>query len=370
MENAAQLLIHYLDADSASLKNNNFEDLLNYGYARQLWSQAPIPAALQKNFAAMLKQAPLKTADMPAGIAAKAWIVSRYLGQEQQAILNRIDQEYVDDTVQGRYWKSNSNYYNAISLQTYLIEAYKQADPTKINAMTDWIYYAKQANNWYTTWMSVDAIYALLISANPKDFTVDNQVTIQVADTAVNTKVNGIGQVSINYAAEALTTNKNLKVTNNNNRRIYGSINHQYFMPLEQVQAQANDLRVEKKILVYRNEKWVESSSFTMGERIKVELTIIADKDYSYLHLKDSRAAGVEPLYQSSGYQAWRRYYFTLNDASTNYFFDRLAKGKHVYEYEVKTNNAGSFNVGFAEIQSMYDPSVNARSANMRIDIQ
>ncbi|WP_188713443.1 hypothetical protein, partial [Sphingobacterium cellulitidis] len=96
---------------------------------------------------------------------------------------------------------------------------------------------------------------------------------------------------------------------------------------------------------------------------------VINDQDLEYVHLKDSRPAGVEPVYVPSGYNWRNNFYFTLKDASTNYFFNSLPKGKRTFEYEVKANNIGVFNSGITGIESMYDPTVNARSANKVIKI-
>ncbi|ULT29109.1 hypothetical protein KUH03_38080 [Sphingobacterium sp. E70] len=85
--------------------------------------------------------------------------------------------------------------------------------------------------------------------------------------------------------------------------------------------------------------------------------------------MKDSRPAGVEPVYSPSGYQWRKNYYFSSKDASTNYFMDRLSKGRSIYEYEVKANNLGTFNSGITTIESMYDPGVNARSTNTILTI-
>ncbi|WP_376780727.1 alpha-2-macroglobulin family protein, partial [Sphingobacterium mizutaii] len=43
--------------------------------------------------------------------------------------------------------------------------------------------------------------------------------------------------------------------------------------------------------------------------------------------------------------------------------------GKRTFEYEVKANNVGEFNSGITSIESMYDPTVNARSDNKVIRI-
>jgi len=240
-----------------------------------------------------------------------------------------------------------------------------------LTAMTDWLFYNKTHNNWRTTWMSVDAIYALLVVNNPADFDIENKVSVWVENNPTDPNRSGIGQVSLKFNPEDLETNKQIKIENNNNRKIYGSLVHQYFLPLEQIKASTKDISVKKHILVFRNNEWISTKQIKSGEKVKIRLEVNSNKVLNFVHLKDNRAAGFEPEYRPSGYQWWRGgYYFTNKDASTNYFIDYLSKGTHIFEYEVKTNNIGIFNSGISQIECMYDPAVHARSENLKIEIK
>ncbi|NGM90846.1 hypothetical protein G5B35_26440, partial [Parapusillimonas sp. SGNA-6] len=163
---------------------------------------------------------------------------------------------------------------------------------------------------------------------------------------------------------------KDVRVENNNDRTVYGNIVHQYFLPLEKVERSTQAISVQKQYFVERNGAWVATTEAKLGERIKVKLTVVNDAELQYVHLKDARPSGVEPVYRPSGYQWWQGYYFTMKDASTNYFFDHLGKGKREFEYEVKANNVGVFNSGITTVACMYDPSVQARSENVVLTIR
>jgi uncharacterized protein YfaS (alpha-2-macroglobulin family) len=284
-------------------------------------------------------------------------------------IKNRLGQEAIVDAQKGMYWKSILNQHNKISLQSYLVEAYKLNNPSKLNQVTQWIYYNKQANHWYSTWMTVDAVYALLLADNPKDFVTGNTVRVLIDKEEADLSNNVVGEVSKQFDQVELQTDKAIQIQNHNDRVIYGSIVHQYFADLDQVKSSTNALSVQKVYLVERKGKWVETKEAKLGEWVKVRITVINDDPIQYVHLKDSRPAGVEPVYSPSGYQ-WRKgYYYSSKDASTNYFMDRLSKGKSIYEYEVKANNLGIFNSGITTIGCMYDPAINARSANAILTI-
>ncbi|MFD2553034.1 alpha-2-macroglobulin family protein [Sphingobacterium tabacisoli] len=373
MRNAMEGLTQYLDQDSSIFSPKASVELaLNYLYARHYWTSyfKPQGNSIQQITNKLVK-APEVTAKGPAGLAAKAWVVNQLFGNAKQSneLKNRVSQEVVRDKDGGMYWPSNDRAYNAVSMQSYLVEAYKLNDPSQLQAITQWLYYKKQVNHWNSTWMTVDAIYALLLANNPDDFSLDNKVSILVDRQQADTKDIVLGQVSLDFDRSTLEIDKQLTIQNNNNRTIYGGIYHQYFIPLSEVKRNTNALSIQKQYLVERNGNWVETTEAKLGERIKVKIIVINDAPLQYVHLKDSRPAGVEPVYQPSGYRWWQGYYLNMKDASTNYFFDHLGKGKREFEYEIKANNIGIFNSGISSLECMYDPTVNARSANIQLVI-
>jgi len=366
-------LTSYLDTTSAVFGPKASESTaLDYLYARRYWSaEFPISEAIKAKLKSKVAIAPLLTANRPAGVAAKAWIVNQLFGtgKESTEIRNRLQQEVILDELKGMYWESNEKYYNGISMQAYVLEAYKMYDPSKLMPISQWFFYKKETNYWYSTWMTVDAIYAILLANNPKDFSLENTVVVRMNgnELAMDDKV--LGQASKVIPKEELNQDTRFSVKNNNVRNIFGGIYHQYFVPVEDVKSSTNEIKVSKEYLVEREGKWVPSNQAVLGEKIKVRITVINDKPLQYVHLKDSRPSGVEPVYQLSGYRYWERFYFTMKDASTNYFFDSLGKGKFTYEYEVKANNLGRFNSGITTLECMYDPTVNARSENVEMSI-
>lgn len=374
ISNISNKLIHYLDQDTSIYQEKASTDLvLDYLYIRALWNgQHTLPASRTEQLRRHIDLSAAHTAQQPAGIAAKAWLVNALYDYRIASIevKNRITQEVIYDQERGMYWESNANHYNNMALQSYMVEAYQQLDTTKLDQITQWIYYSKQHNHWQTTWNTVDAVYALLLANNPKDFVLDNTVAIQIdgQPVAVNDR-KVLGQVSTELHAEELASDKAIQIVNHNNRKVYGGIYHQYFVPMEAVSSQQKELSVSKKIFVQQDTAWVEATYFKTGDRIKIQLVVVNNEPLNYVHLRDGRAAGFEPIYQPSGYQYWKGYYFTIKDASTNYFFNYLPKGRHIYEYEVKTNNSGVFSSGIAQIECMYEPTVNARSTHTRVQI-
>ena len=108
-----------------------------------------------------------------------------------------------------------------------------------------------------------------------------------------------------------------------------------------------------------------------VGEVLVVRLTLKTDRELEYVHLKDTRAAGLELISQTSGYryQQGLGYYESPRDAATNFFLDFLPRGSHVFEYRLRAAQAGDFSSGISEVQCMYAPEFSNHSAGQRLRI-
>ena len=98
-----------------------------------------------------------------------------------------------------------------------------------------------------------------------------------------------------------------------------------------------------------------------VGDKVRVRITIEAERDYDFVQVMDKRAACLEPIGQLSGYQ-WG-YYRVHKDHVTNYYFDRLSKGKHQIESEYYVDRVGTYQTGTCVVQCAYSPEFMAREA-------
>ncbi|APG66345.1 hypothetical protein LPB136_13610 [Tenacibaculum todarodis] len=115
-----------------------------------------------------------------------------------------------------------------------------------------------------------------------------------------------------------------------------------------------------------------ENTELNIGDLITVRIELRVDRAIEFIHMKDMRASGVEPINVLSQYK-WQDglgYYESTKDAATNFFFDRLPKGVYVFEYDVRVNNAGNFSNGITTIQSMYAPEFSSNSEGIRINVK
>ena len=95
-----------------------------------------------------------------------------------------------------------------------------------------------------------------------------------------------------------------------------------------------------------------------MGDRVKVRITVIAERNMDFVEIVDRRASCMEPITQLSGYR--NGYYCMPKDNATYYFFDRMAKGEHVIETEYFIDRNGTYCSGSCTAQCAYAPEFKA----------
>ncbi len=108
------------------------------------------------------------------------------------------------------------------------------------------------------------------------------------------------------------------------------------------------------------------------GDEIEVQLTIKSRAQAEYVHLRDPRAAGLEPPITVSKYHydLGLVYYEEVRDTASNFFIEWLPAGEYTLKYRLRANLAGHFRVGPATLQSMYAPEFAAFSAGHMIHVE
>jgi uncharacterized protein YfaS (alpha-2-macroglobulin family) len=153
----------------------------------------------------------------------------------------------------------------------------------------------------------------------------------------------------------------------------------QYFEDLDKITSAETPLQLKKKLFLRQytptGEELTEineTSQVKVGDLVRVRIELRADRPMEFVHMKDMRAAGLEPINVLSHYK-WQDglgYYESTKDASTNFFFDYLPKGVFVFEYNLRVNNAGDFSNGITTIQSMYAPEFSSHSEGIRFNVE
>ena len=110
------------------------------------------------------------------------------------------------------------------------------------------------------------------------------------------------------------------------------------------------------------------NSSLHVGDRLRVRLTIIADRDLDFVQVVDKRAACMEPVKQLSGYRDGA--YVSPRDNATNYYFDRFPKGRRVIEKEYFIDRPGTYETGTCTVQCAYAPEFKGTTHSLTLKVK
>ena len=259
----------------------------------------------------------------------------------------------------GRYYDTRKALYSwrdyKIPTQVSVIEAMqllKPNDKQTIEELQRWLLMSKRTQAWDTPVNTVDAVYAFM-KGNESNWNkkaenavlkLDGKVLPMPKDSTT------LGYVKAEKAGKAsmLTIDKRSDYTN------WGAVYAEFKQPIDEIAAAESGIKVTRRI--------AEGKKAKVGDRVKVILTITADRDYDFVQIVDNRAACLEPVNPLSGYQWGLGCYVSPKDYATNFYFDRLSKGKHQVEMEYYVDRKGDYQSGSCAAQCAYSPEFGGRA--------
>jgi hypothetical protein len=278
----------------------------------------------------------------------------------------------------GEYARTGGWWFDApVETQAMLIELFSELGNAAefVSDMKSWLVQQKRTQAWHSTKATADAVYALLLRGeNPLNQREESALVWGEGKLAhpvnMDEAEKGLGYVKEVLSAEKVSPSQGaLQVNKTTNTLGWGTIYWQYFANIGEVKSASSGISIKREVLRINNAGSVSATGAVVGEArvgdtLRVRIAIDSERDYEYVHLKDLRGAGFEPETNLSGYRSrdglW--YYEMPRDTGTSFFIDYLPKGKHVFEYTLKVQHGGEFDVGYAEMQCFYAPEFSARS--------
>jgi uncharacterized protein YfaS (alpha-2-macroglobulin family) len=302
------------------------------------------------------------------------------------AIMKSIKEHSISDEELGMYWRDEELgwwWYRApIETQAVMIEAFDEVsgDAPAVEACKIWLLKQKQTQAWETTKATADAIYSLLLRGDNL-LASDALVEVALAGEAIKPeKVEaGTGFFEQKFLRGEIKPAMGLITVKKVDDGIgWGSAHWQYLEDVGKVTPhEGTPLKLTKKLFVKETTTKGQvlvpvTGPLSIGDELVVRIELRADRDMEYIHLKDQRASGTEPVDVLSGYkfQAGLAYYESTRDTATHFFIDYLPKGVYVLEYSTRVQLKGSYQTGIAEIQSMYAPEFNSHSESFALEIK
>jgi hypothetical protein len=299
-------------------------------------------------------------------------------------IVNSLRERALNKEELGMYWPFDWGFYwyqMPIETQALMVEVFDEvaADPKSVENLRIWLLKNKQTNRWGTTKATAEAAYALLLHG--ENWLANTQtVSVEVGgNTLKPTEVEpGTGYFKQQWSgAEVKPSWSQIKVSNPNTNIVWGAAYWQYFEDLDKINSfKKTPLTIVKTLYKEENSAKgpiltpiTEQNVLKVGDKIKVRIEIRVDRQMEYVHLKDMRAAGFEPVNVLSGYrwQGGLGYYESTKDLATNFFIDYLPRGTFVFEYPLVVSNRGNMSNGITTLQCMYAPEFTSHSEGIRV---
>lgn len=400
----AQRAIDYSDQEMLQKWRNTkkkerislYHSMLHYFYVRSFWlQQKTIPSAyhtIQKEvFQELLEQTTSQDLSYKAMLA----LTLQRFGRKSDAskLMHQIEERSVESEEMGKYWKENVSgwywYQAPVETQTMLIEAYDEIskDEKSVEAMKVWLIKNKQNNRWSSTKATTEAVYALF-SIGKSWLNAEEGITVKAGEETIFPPKNALepsetkasGYFKKSWKGDQINASKStFSVEKKSPGVMYGGVYWQYFEQLDKISTAQTNLKIKKELYLKTHtakgeelKPISENFPIKVGDVVTVRCVLQTDRTLSYIHLKDMRASGFEPMNVFSSYK-WKDglgYYESTRDASTNFFISYMQPGVYVFEYDVRANNAGTFSNGITTIQNMYAPEFSAHTQGIKVQIQ
>ena len=266
----------------------------------------------------------------------------------------------------GRYYDTRKALYSwrnyKIPTQVSVIEAMQMLKPNDkqtIEELQRWLLMSKRTQSWDTPVNTVDAVYAFMkgneCNWNRKTenavLKLDGKLLPMPQDSTT------LGYVKTEKAGKAST----LSINKKSDYTSWGAVYAEFKQPVSEITSLESGIKVSRKV---ENQKKAK-----VGDKIKVIITIAADRDYDFVKLVDKRAACLEPVNQLSGYQWGMECYVSPKDNTTNFYFDRLSKGKHFVEMEYYVDRKGDYQSGSCTAECTYSPEFGGRTETYKMTV-
>lgn len=382
-------------------KNKDYEPSvytgIQYLYARSFFLEKyPLSAKGKSIRDYFLRELNKDKFDQPLQTQAMLSLIFNRYGKTDSAkeILISVKDSSIESDEFGMYWKANKAgwywYQAPIETQAMLIEAFDEVlnDVESVESMKVWLLKNRQTNRWTSTKATTEAVYALMNTG--KDWTNSEEgIFVKIGDEpfdllrvtkAEKTTQSGTGYVKTSWdKSEIKPEMGEVEVRKTSPGVAWGAMYWQYFEDLDKISSAETGVKFKKELFLKKNSdkgpvltRITENTPIQIGDLVTVRLEIQSDRDMEFVHIKDMRASGFEPVNVMSHYK-WQQgmgYFESTRDAATNFFIDRMPKGTYVFEYDLRANNAGNFSNGITSLQNMYAPELSAHSEGIRVKIE
>lgn len=358
-------------------KVNPSEQALHYLYILSVDGRK-MKQNLEADKAYLLEKMSKMTGDFSIYGKARAAVVLARNSQQNAAYrekageyLQSVNEYAVYREEMGRYYDTRKALYSwrnyKIPTQVSVIEAMQMLKPNDkqtIEELQRWLLMSKRTQVWDTPVNTVDAVYAFM-KGNDSNWSrkaenavlkLDGKLLPMPQDSTT------LGYVKTERPGKA----SKLSIDKKSDYTSWGAVYAEFKQPISEIGSMESGIKVRRVIVPAESES---KGNAQVGEKVKVTLIITADRDYDFVQITDKRAACLEPVNQLSGYQWGIGCYVSPRDHATNFYFDRLSKGKHIVEMEYYVDRKGDYQSGTCIAECTYSPEFGGRTETYELKV-
>ena len=358
-------------------KVNPSEQALHYLYILSVDGRK-MKQNLEQDKAYLLDKMSKMTGDFSIYGKARAAVVLARNSQQNAAYrekageyLQSVNEYAVYREEMGRYYDTRKALYSwrnyKIPTQVSVIEAMQMLKPNDkqtIEELQRWLLMSKRTQVWDTPVNTVDAVYAFM-KGNESNWSrkaenavlkLDGKLLPMPQDSTT------LGYVKTEKTGKA----SKLSIDKKSDYTSWGAVYAEFKQPISEIGSMESGIKVRRVIVPAESES---KGNAQVGEKVKVTLIITADRDYDFVQITDKRAACLEPVNQLSGYQWSIGCYVSPRDHATNFYFDRLSKGKHIVEMEYYVDRKGDYQSGTCIAECTYSPEFSGRTETYELKV-
>lgn len=263
---------------------------------------------------------------------------------------------------------------NALYAYGQILHAYALIEPNapQVDGLRQQLIIRKQGTDWGSAVVTTEVVAAILSSG--AKWTVPAQgASITVGNVAI--KPNNIESATGSLQADlSKYPGRKLAISTTGAGPAYGAVFALYKKRMSEVKSSAcDDLDIEKSLTVRQADgSWAYADNLTVGDRVKVQLTIHCKRNLQYVEVIDERPAAFQPVDQLPGWM-WAEgvgFYRENRDSYTALHVEYMRPGTYILTYEMNVGQAGTFSSGVATIQSQYAPEITAHSAGSTLKVK
>ena len=246
----------------------------------------------------------------------------------------------------GRYFDSYRANYSwkdyRIPTQVWAIEALSHTDSPSAEGgkarkeMQRWLLSSKRTQEWDSPLNAVNAVYAFF-DGDASDVKPTEPITTTQTITH---------------------DDKTIDVVKDTENESWAAVNVSFKQEISNVEDASAGFKVSRQIV---------GDATKVDNRVKVVITITADRDYDFVTVTDNRPACLEPVQQLSGYSNGA--YTVQHDTNTEYCFDMFRKGKHTIETEYYVTRVGTYTTGSTTVRCTYAPEFSGRTTAEKLTV-